>query len=75
MKRELFLLLATVLAVDALFIAAYFLFHLDAAGDAVKMGYTAVWTVATLLVVLRGLTRIRFLRRRGGSGRRAVPAE
>jgi hypothetical protein len=67
MKRELFLLLAMVLVVDALFIGAYFLFHLDAAGDAAKMGYTAVWTVVTLLVVLRGLTRIRFLRRRGGS--------
>ena len=67
MKRELLLLLATVLLVDALFIAAYFLFHLDAAGDGAKMGYTAVWTVVTLLVVLRGLTRIRFLRRRGGS--------
>jgi hypothetical protein len=67
MKRELFLLLAMVLVVDVLFIGAYFLFHLDAAGDAAKMGYTAVWTVVTLLVVLRGLTRIRFLRRRGGS--------
>jgi hypothetical protein len=67
MKRELFLLLATVLAVDALFIAGYFLFHLDAAGDPAKLGYTAAWTVVTLLVVLRGLTRIRSLRRRRGS--------
>ena len=67
MRRELFLLLATVLAVDALFIAGYFLFHLDAAGDPAKIGYTAGWTVVTLLVVLRGLTRIRSLRRRGGS--------
>ena len=67
MKRELFLLLATVLAVDALFIAGYFLLHLDAAGDPAKMGYTAAWTAVTLLVVLRGLTRIRSLRGRGGS--------
>jgi hypothetical protein len=66
MKRELFLLLATVLVVDALFIAAYFLFHLAAAGDTAKIGYTAVWTAVTLLVVLRGLTRIRSLRGRGG---------
>jgi hypothetical protein len=65
MKRELLLLLATVLVVDALFIAAYFLFHLDAAGDTAKVAYTAVWTGVTLLVVLRGLTRIRILRRRG----------
>jgi hypothetical protein len=65
MKRELFLLLATVLVVDALFIAGYFLMHLDAAGDPAKIGYTAGWTVVTLLVILRGLTRMRSLRRRG----------
>jgi hypothetical protein len=65
MKRELFLLLAAVLVVDALFIAGYFLFHLAAAGDPAKIGYTAGWTVVTLLVVLRGLTRMRSLRRRG----------
>jgi hypothetical protein len=56
-----------VLVVDAVFIAGYFLFHLDAALDPAKIGYTAVWTVVTLLVVLRGLTRIRSLRRRGGA--------
>jgi hypothetical protein len=65
MKRELLLLLVSVLVVDALFIAGYFLFHLAAAGDPAKIGYTAGWTVVTLLVVLRGLTRIRSLRRRG----------
>ena len=66
MKRELFLLLATVLVVDALFIAGYFLFRLAAAADPAKLGYTAAWTVVSLLVVLRGLTRIRSLRRRDG---------
>jgi hypothetical protein len=63
MKRELLLLLATVLAVDALFIAGSFLFHLAAAGDAAKIGYTAAWTAVTLLLVLRALTRMRALRR------------
>ncbi len=63
MKRELFLLLAMVLVVDALFIAGYFLFRVAAAGDPLKIGYTAAWTAATLLVVLRGLSRIRSLRR------------
>jgi hypothetical protein len=67
MKRELFLLLAAVLVVDTLFIGGYFLFRLAAAADPVKIGYTAAWTVVTLLVVLRGLTRIRSLRRRGGA--------
>lgn len=66
MRRELFLLLATVLVVDALFIAGYFLFHLAAAGDSAKIGYTAAWTAVTVLVVLRGLARIRTRRRRGG---------
>jgi hypothetical protein len=66
-KRELLLLVAAVLVVDALFIAGYFLFRLDAAGDPAKIGYTAAWTVVTLLVVLRALTRIRSLRGRGGS--------
>ncbi|MBA3317582.1 MAG: hypothetical protein H0T50_05760 [Gemmatimonadales bacterium] len=67
MKRELFLLLASVLMVDALFIAGFFLFQIDAARHPVKIGYTAVWTVVTLLVVLRSLARIRTMRRRGAS--------
>jgi hypothetical protein len=67
MKRELLLLLAAVLVVEALFIPGYFLFHLDTSGDLTKIGYTAVWTVVTLLVVLRALTRMQSLRRRGGS--------
>jgi hypothetical protein len=41
------------------------LFRLGAAGDPTRIGYTAAWTAVTLLVVLRGLTRIRSLRRRG----------
>ena len=66
MKRELALLLVTVLVVDALFIAGYFLFHFATAGDPAKLGYTAAWTVVVLVVVLRGLSRIRSLRRRSG---------
>jgi hypothetical protein len=67
MKRELVRLLGTVLVVDALFVAGFFLVHLDAAGDPVKIGYTAAWTIVTLLVVLRGLSRIRSFRAAGGS--------
>jgi hypothetical protein len=65
MRRELLRLLVAVLLVEALFIPGYFLFHLDAASDLAKLGYTTVWTVVTLLVVLRGLSRIRSLRGRG----------
>ena len=64
MRRELFLLLATVLLVDALFVAGYFLFRLGNAGSPVKLGYTAAWTAVTLLVVLRALIRLRSLRHR-----------
>jgi hypothetical protein len=67
MRRELFLLLAMVLVVDAVFYAGYFLFHLDVAGDGAKIGFVAAWTIVTLLVVLRRLARIRSLRGRGGS--------
>jgi hypothetical protein len=63
-KRQLLLLIAAVVVVDALFIAGYFLFSLSDAGDAGRIGYTAAWTVVTLLVVLFFLTRIRSLRRR-----------
>lgn len=63
-KRELLLLVAAVVVVDALFIAGYFLLHLPTARDPAKVGYTAAWTVVTLLVVLRALTRIRSLRGR-----------
>jgi hypothetical protein len=62
-KRELLWLVLAVLLVDALFITGYFLFQLERASSSLKMGYTAAWTVGTLLIVLRALTRIRGRRR------------
>jgi hypothetical protein len=67
MKREVVLLVAAVVVVDAAFIAGYFLLGLDAAGNSTKIGYAVAWTIVTLLVVLRALTRIRSLRGRGGN--------
>ena len=64
MKRQLVLLVAAVVLVDACFIAGYFLFPLDTADSSARLAYTAAWTVVTLLVVLRFLTRIRSLRGR-----------
>ena len=64
MRRELLRLVLAVAVVDALFIGGYFLFRLEHASNPFKIGYTAAWTVATLVVVLRALTRIRTLRRR-----------
>ena len=61
-KREVVRLVVLVLVVDGVFIAGYFAAGLVHASAAAKLGYTAVWTLVTLVVVLRGLTRIRALR-------------
>lgn len=67
MKREVAVLVALVLLVDGLFIAGYFAAGLVHASDAVKLTYTGLWTLITMVVVLRGLLRIRA--QRAGPGR------
>ena len=67
-KREVITLIVLVLTVDGIFIAGYFAANLAHASDMVKVIYTGVWTVITMIVVLRGLARIRSLR---GGGRAA----
>ena len=52
-------LIALVLAVDAAFVAVYFLANVRSAPDAGKLLFTAIWTVAILLIAIRGLSRIR----------------
>jgi hypothetical protein len=63
-RREVIVLVVLVLAVDALFVAGYFAAGLARASTVVKIVYTGVWTLATLVVVLRALTRIRTIRAR-----------
>jgi hypothetical protein len=63
-RQELLLLVVLVLAVDAGFVAAYFLGRIADASDMAKVGFTAVWTLATLVIVLRGLARMRGARSR-----------
>jgi hypothetical protein len=58
-RREVLLLVVLVLLVDAAFVVVYYLADLRRAGGALKLGYTALWTGVTLIVVLRSLTRIR----------------
>lgn len=58
-RREVLLLVAMVLVVDLVFVAAYFLAGLRTSSDSVKLGFTALWTLVTLGVVIRGLTRLR----------------
>jgi hypothetical protein len=61
-RREVLVLVAMVLAVDAAFIAVYFMARVEGASDSAKLAFTVVWTVVTLLVVLRGWIRVRSAR-------------
>jgi hypothetical protein len=59
MKREVAVLVGLVLLIDAIFVGAYFLGGLRHASDGVKLGFTALWTLVILAVVIRGLSRVR----------------
>jgi hypothetical protein len=69
-RREVVTLIVLVVGVDLLFIASYFLAGLPAASGAVKLGFTVLWTLATLGLVVRGLTRVRRARLAPPSARR-----
>ncbi|HET6777374.1 MAG TPA: hypothetical protein VFH26_00655 [Gemmatimonadales bacterium] len=58
-KREVLILVGLVVVIDLVFIAAYFLGSIDRSSDQMKLLFTVLWTVVTLIVVLRGLVRIR----------------
>jgi hypothetical protein len=58
-RREVLILVGLVVVIDVVFIAAYFLGGIDRSSDQMKLLFTVVWTVITLVVVLRGLLRIR----------------
>jgi hypothetical protein len=61
-KREALVLVGLVVVVDAIFIAVYFMAGIEWASYGAKIAFTVVWTVITLAVVIRGLTRIRSAR-------------
>ncbi len=71
MKREVLWLIIALLVVDAIFVAGYFLGHLGTASDSVKAAFTVVWTLVTLAVVVRGLSRVRRARA-GTTGSRGL---
>lgn len=56
------MLVGLVLVVDGLFIAGYFGAGIERASDSVKIAFTVIWTLINLIVVIRGLTRIRSAR-------------
>lgn len=64
LRREVLALVFLVVLIDAAFIAVYVGARLAWAGSGLKVGFTILWTVVTLLVVLRSLGRIRAARLR-----------
>jgi len=64
LRRQLILLIVAVLAVDGVFVAAYFLGGISNGSDTGKLVFTAAWTLATLVIVLGGMSRIRAARNR-----------
>lgn len=64
LRREVLALVLLVVLIDAAFIAVYVGARLAWAGSGLKVGFTVLWTVVTLLVVLRSLGRIRATRLR-----------
>ena len=62
LQKEVLLLVAVVLALDAVFVAIFFLARVRGASDTSKLLFTAVWTLATLVLAVRGLSRIRSAR-------------
>jgi hypothetical protein len=63
-RRELLRLVVAVVLLHALFIAGFYVLRVEHTSSRFRVGYTAAWTIATLVVALRALTRIRRLRGR-----------
>lgn len=64
LRRELAVLVALVVAVDAVAIALWLLTGIRRAGPPAQLAFTIAWTVATLAVVIVSLRKIRLLRGR-----------
>jgi hypothetical protein len=64
LRREVLLLILLVLGLDAVFVVIYFVAGVRSASDSAKVVFTAVWTLAILVIAVRGLSRIRSARLR-----------
>lgn len=62
LTRAVLMLVALVVVVDVVFVAVYFLADIHSAPDTGKLAFTLLWTIAVLLVVIRGLSRVRAVR-------------
>ena len=59
MRNELMRLVISVLAIDAVAIAVFFLAELRRASSSTLILFGFIWTIATVAVVLVGLRRVR----------------
>lgn len=59
MRNELLRLVASVLAIDAVAIAVFFAAKLSRSSSSTLILFGFIWTIATLVVVLVGLRRVR----------------
>ena len=61
-RKHLLVMVALVLAIDAIAVALYARLGIDEGPRNQRIMFTAAWTLVTLLVVLNGLYRIRLAR-------------
>lgn len=62
MRRHLIEMIALVAVLDAITIGIYYAVGMTSRAPRVQIVYTAVWTVLTLLIVLRGMNRVKAAR-------------
>jgi hypothetical protein len=69
-RKHLMIMVALILAIDAVAIIAFRTMGIEAAPRDRKTAFTAVWTLLSVVVVLNGLYRIRLARNVGARRRR-----
>ena len=69
MRRHLLEMIALVIVLDAITIGVYYALGMKYRPPRVQIVFTAIWTLLTLLVVLRGMGKVRKARLEGRIGR------
>ena len=69
-RKHLMIMVALILAIDALAIIGFRAMGIDEAPRDRKLLFTGAWTLLSLAVVLNGLSRIRLARNVGARSRR-----
>jgi hypothetical protein len=69
-RKQLMVMVALILAIDAVAIVLFAVMGIDDAPRSRKMLFTGAWTLVSVIVVLNGLYRIRVARNIGARSRR-----